>query len=204
MPNPQVQIDSSSWQIALSYPDAGHMAGITIMAGGTPLDGVWPHMDLIVDGQVVESWEVKNNPDLSEYKPYHYPVFLVPGEHTIGVEFTNDGCNDKEDRNLIIPYIKVNDSIINANDKRVQYIFTDGTIIGNDHDRSWMAWAGKLQFTMDIEHEEIPFIVEGSSMLYWFSTVGAMLMVDCIRSLTRFPLGSIFGCRIMRGTCMVV
>lgn len=79
---------------------------VTVRAYGSSAGGVPPNMDLIVDGQKLQSWAVSNA------APYAaQPVFTIAnlsaGAHVLSVGFTNDGAVGSEDRNLWVDNVRL-------------------------------------------------------------------------------------------------
>ncbi len=79
---------------------------LTIQARGTPAQGVWPHMVVMLDKKVIGETDVRSG----EWKPYPFTKDVQTGEYTLWVYFTNDFCLEKdvggekirEDRNLFV------------------------------------------------------------------------------------------------------
>ncbi|MEK9148662.1 MAG: carbohydrate-binding domain-containing protein, partial [Candidatus Desantisbacteria bacterium] len=118
----------------------------TIRAKGRADDGVFPIIQLRIDGQVIKEWFVSG-----EYKDYTTTVPLSEGEHKIDIAYPNDQdietyiytwqeikkswwgmkqtitthneSRDKviADRELTVDYIKINNETIEPGDKRVKY-----------------------------------------------------------------------------------
>jgi len=78
----------------------------TIQARGTPAQGVWPHMEVKLDDEIIGERDVTSG----EWKPYAFTKDVQRGKHTLSVYFTNDfhleknvgGKKIKEDRNLYV------------------------------------------------------------------------------------------------------
>ena len=83
---------------SVSIPAAGTYE-VVVRAYGSPLGGIWPLMELSVDGAAGETVTV----DSAVYTDYVFQVDLAPGAHTIGVSFLNDAYDPGvEDRNLYL------------------------------------------------------------------------------------------------------
>ena len=83
---------------SVSIPEAGTYE-VVVRAYGSPLGGIWPVMELSVNGSAGETVTV----DSVEYTDYVFQVDLTPGVHTIGISFLNDAWNPGvEDRNLYL------------------------------------------------------------------------------------------------------
>jgi GH35 family endo-1,4-beta-xylanase len=71
---------------------------LEVEAGGSPAAGVWPQMEVVVDGEVVATTEIKT-PDLQVST---FSLKLADGPHCVVVRFTNDFMTATEDRNLYV------------------------------------------------------------------------------------------------------
>jgi len=81
---------------------------IKIKAKGSPAGGLYPYMLVSLDGKLIGSAYV----DSAAPKAYSFALDMNGGIKVLGVSFTNDGSNIKEDRNLYIGearVIKVNE-----------------------------------------------------------------------------------------------
>lgn len=83
---------------------------LRFFAGGDLAGPEPPHMAVDVDGRRVTQFDVKV--PRSRPTSYELPVQLSPGEHTVGIAFTNDYYNLKDpkghqDRNLWLGYFEV-------------------------------------------------------------------------------------------------
>ncbi len=68
-----------------------------IFAGGTPLESVFPHVELKLDGEVIAEFDVRDQP----IAPYDLGSFIVSeGDHDVAIVFTNDAYDPPADRNL--------------------------------------------------------------------------------------------------------
>ena len=65
---------------------------------GDPAQGVWPDVNLVIDGSVVASTTVDSN----SYKTYTFTVNGYAGTHDLQIHFTNDYYLNGEDRNLYV------------------------------------------------------------------------------------------------------
>jgi len=71
---------------------------IKVEASGSPADGVYPYMLVSLDGKRIGSAYIDN----PEFKEYVFTANTDGGIKVLGITFTNDGGNDKEDRNLFV------------------------------------------------------------------------------------------------------
>ena len=76
---------------------------VVVRARGTPAQGGWPRMALVVDRQRRAQVAV-DRPDFADYT---FQAELTAGPHTIGVAFTNDLLTKTEDRNLYLDRITI-------------------------------------------------------------------------------------------------
>ena len=73
---------------------------VSVVASGDPAGGIWPIMEIRVDGVLVKTSTVSDD----VWLPYSTSVSLAAGTHTIQVTYTNDGSVDGNDRNLLVDY----------------------------------------------------------------------------------------------------
>lgn len=95
---------------------------VTIYAAGTAFGGVYPSMDLIVNGTAIASWsDIRGIPQLRVFNKY---TFVTPTKITsssqVRVSFTNDASGSKEDRNLRIDKIVI-DGVTYQSEARTTY-----------------------------------------------------------------------------------
>jgi hypothetical protein len=82
----------------ISIP-AGGTYELAVRAYGSPLGGIWPDMELSVDGVPGEMVTV----DSAEYTDYVFQIELTAGVHALEVSFLNDAWDPgTEDRNLYL------------------------------------------------------------------------------------------------------
>jgi tetratricopeptide (TPR) repeat protein len=94
------------WQGTVSAPvilKEGN-AKLTFRAMGTPAKGIWPHMVVKLDNEIIGEIDVKSE----KVKDYEFKKMVKPGEFNLSISFTNDAVTlDKngkmiEDRNLFV------------------------------------------------------------------------------------------------------
>jgi len=98
--------------------NAAPLANLVIYAKGTPVLGVFPTMQVWIDGALVQEFTV----DAASYSPYTVaPAKLGMAAHKVDVVFTNDAYRPDlgEDRNLFLQKVVANDQTINATDAGV-------------------------------------------------------------------------------------
>lgn len=71
---------------------------IKILANGTPAKGIWPHMVVKLDEEVIGEIDVKT----TGLKCYSFTTEVASGKRQLSIWFTNDYRTPKEDRNLFI------------------------------------------------------------------------------------------------------
>ena len=77
---------------------------VAVRAYGSPAEGGWPNMALLVDGQAQGSVTVGTK----EMADYSLQAEIAAGVHTIALAFTNDKIvSPKEDRNLYLATIEI-------------------------------------------------------------------------------------------------
>ena len=77
-----------------------------IVAGGTPLEKVYPRVQLAVDGRVAAEVQLS----APEFREYATVVRLAAGDHALAAAFVNDQQRGGEDRNLYLDAILVDTS----------------------------------------------------------------------------------------------
>ena len=76
---------------------------VTVVARGDPAAGIWPEMEVRVNGTLVMSLSVSRD----TWWPYAAAITLAQGAHTIEVRFTNDGNVNGDDRNLLVDFASI-------------------------------------------------------------------------------------------------
>ncbi|MBN1394806.1 MAG: endo-1,4-beta-xylanase [Pirellulales bacterium] len=76
---------------------------IVVRAAGSPAEGVWPEMALLVDGFPAATAAVSRD----EMTDYEFQVRIDAGDREIAAAFVNDRKTDGEDRNLYLVRITV-------------------------------------------------------------------------------------------------
>ncbi len=76
---------------------------LQISMKGDSAQGVWPEMELAIDGTVVATATVDSN----SYRVYEFNVGGYAGTHQVQIHFTNDYFVNGEDRNLYVEYATV-------------------------------------------------------------------------------------------------
>jgi hypothetical protein len=74
-----------------------------VLAGGTPLGGVYPQFELAIDGQVVGSQSLR----MQTEDIYLIEATVTPGVHQFSLSFVNDAYAPPEDRNLFVDKIDI-------------------------------------------------------------------------------------------------
>ncbi len=82
---------------------------IQILARGTKCDKVYPHMNVYVNNELVGSTFVSKHVQAYELKLDE--AVLIDD---LKLEYTNDGFNETEDRNLIVESVQVNEHVYSA------------------------------------------------------------------------------------------
>lgn len=104
------EIDGGAWNLwsngrvgqFLRIGRAGRYEAV-VRAAGSPAEGVWPEMALLVDGRPAATATVSSG----EMADYRLRAELAAGEHEIAVAFLNDRHTADEDRNLYLERIAV-------------------------------------------------------------------------------------------------
>lgn len=76
---------------------------LAVRTQGTELDGIFPHLDVLVDGRRVGELRLEG-PD---WQLLRLSIDVPAGEHTLGLRFTNDEWRPPADRNLTIAWLRV-------------------------------------------------------------------------------------------------
>lgn len=133
----------------LNVARAVSAAAITVTARGTPVSGIYPIMNVRVDGQVIGSFNVNS----STYAEYAMAVLAAPGvAHGVDVVFSNDAYRVPEDRNLIVQSLRVNATTLLPTASGVTYDRGAGNAAFDGVDviagQSGMWWNGALRFAV--------------------------------------------------------
>ncbi|MGD0090415.1 MAG: carbohydrate-binding domain-containing protein, partial [Planctomycetota bacterium] len=81
----------------------GGRYGIAVSAKGTPMENVWPMMEVAVDGEPVNMISVPS-PD---WMTVSAPCDLQKGSHTVKVSYINDASKPGEDRNMFVKQVDI-------------------------------------------------------------------------------------------------
>lgn len=76
---------------------------VTISAYGTPMGGVYPHMEVRAGGALIGAWDVTGSP-----ANYTTTTTADLTANNLRVYFTNDAYSSREDRNLMVLSLAVN------------------------------------------------------------------------------------------------
>ncbi len=77
--------------------------GIVVTARGTPMDNIWPMMDVAIDGETENLISVPDR----DWLTVSTPCEMRKGKHTLKVSFINDACNSGEDRNMYVKQVNI-------------------------------------------------------------------------------------------------
>lgn len=133
----------------ISYPPGVY--NITIKAKGSPANGVWPTMILVLDKTInLNTWTVAT----SDYQYFSVLANIPDGTHEIGIAFTNDYYDPatNQDRNLNVQYIVINGLTKFSSDSGVIYDLPNGDFstyfdgINTIPGQAQMSWNGALRF----------------------------------------------------------
>lgn len=78
--------------------DKAGLQSLLLKLGGTPLGGIYPRVEVFVDGRQVGSVQLRS----AGPEEHYLMAFIAAGEHLIGLRFANDAYSPPADRNLII------------------------------------------------------------------------------------------------------
>ena len=85
----------------LLFPGSGEWL-VKVRAWGSPCQGTWPEMALVLDGESVLQVTVNNR----QAKDYEFRLGVEAGAHKVTVAFLNDAMSNGEDRNLYLAQLK--------------------------------------------------------------------------------------------------
>ena len=75
---------------------------VKVRAWGSPCQGTWPEMALLLDGEQVQQTAVKDR----QARDYEFHLGVTAGAHKVTVAFLNDAMINGEDRNLYLARIE--------------------------------------------------------------------------------------------------
>lgn len=134
------------WNGALHFKHNLTPSPISIRARSQKTGNDWPHMQLWVNGGLIQTFNVNN----TNYIDYDINIPLRPGENRIDIVFNKDNFLPSDNRNLVIDSIQVNGTTIQAEGGGARAAYYDrGTlfdgldIIPGQED---MTWNGVLRF----------------------------------------------------------
>jgi len=122
---------------------------VTVTAYGAPKSGVWPKLDLLVDGRIVQSTFVNTTGP----KRYSFDIDLPDGQSPVlGIGYANDTTG----RNLYVTQVELDGRIMRPTDPGVR--FDRGALDGHDMmaGRGDMIWNGTLLFPLPKQVSAIP------------------------------------------------
>ena len=100
--------NSSALSKVHSFDPGPQLHGIGVYARGTPAGGIWPKMRLRVDGAIQGPiQEVTVGTSYYNLYLFFYTAPTTIGNHTMRIEYTNDGIVNGVDRNLHIDGISL-------------------------------------------------------------------------------------------------
>jgi hypothetical protein len=76
---------------------------LAVRAQGTPVEDVYPHLDVLLDGRRVGEMQLTG----PGWQVLRLPFDATAGEHTLGLRFTNDLYRPPADRNLTIAWLRI-------------------------------------------------------------------------------------------------
>ena len=77
--------------------------GIAVTAKGTPMDNVWPMMDVTLDGNPVDRISVPSRTWITVSAPCE----MRKGAHMVKISFINDASKPGEDRNMFVKQVDI-------------------------------------------------------------------------------------------------
>jgi hypothetical protein len=84
------------------------LSKIQVLAAGTPSQGVYPLLNLVINGNKVATFEnIQGNPATRTFQEFSYTT-ATPIKGTVKLEYTNNGAANGEDRNAFVDKIIVN------------------------------------------------------------------------------------------------
>lgn len=149
---------------------------VSIKAKGSSLGGVWPTMQLRVNGVAVQSWTV-NSANWANYTATL--ASPVDGDDLVDVHFTNDDyIPGGEDRNLIVESVAVGGQTIPADNRAVSYdiiqvpggeLYDERNLYASD---GWMWFTGALRLTERYQYDSIGNLVNKADLAMTYGSTG--------------------------------
>ena len=90
------------------WPSTNLTDTLNIRARGTPAAGMWPIMQVLVDGILVGTTEVNS----TVFADYRFAVPPMAAGRKVDVAFTNDAMINGEDRNLHVAYLTTGSTVL--------------------------------------------------------------------------------------------
>jgi len=98
---------------------------ITVRAAGTPVNNVYPNLELKIKGQTVNTFNnVAGNPATRQFQNLEYTANGVVAAKDISVHFTNDQSSQNEDRNVMIDSLQINAQVYQT---ETEATYSDGS-----------------------------------------------------------------------------
>ena len=77
--------------------------GVAVTAKGTPMDDVWPMMDVSLDGEPIDIISIPSR----NWITVSAPCEIRKGAHTVKISFINDASKPGEDRNMFVKQVDI-------------------------------------------------------------------------------------------------
>lgn len=91
--------------LTTSHEFTGGETTLVVHARGSVAGGTWPHMVVKVGSTTVDELDV----DAEDWTEYEFELDAPAGEQEISIEFTNDGAEGEQDRNLYIDKVEIDE-----------------------------------------------------------------------------------------------
>lgn len=126
---------------------------VLVTAKGTPAAGVYPDMELHVDGAVVQRVTVNASSDTAY--PFTVTPAISPGAK-VDVVFVNDGVINGQDRNLWVESVTLQGKTLKPTDADV--VYDRWELDGRDviAGQTGMWWSGALRFAAPMAADDVP------------------------------------------------
>ena len=99
---------SATMPLQGAWPQPNLTDTLSIRARGTPAAGVWPVMQVLVDGILVGTAEVNS----TVFADHRFAVPPMAAGRKVDVAFTNDATANGEDRNLYLAYLTTGNTVL--------------------------------------------------------------------------------------------
>src|SRR5690606_23131058 len=127
------------------------LSNITITAAGNPAGNIYPRMDVLIDGNVVKTYEVRGNASASQFQTFSftYPHRIHISQLTLSYNNDGDSVPAGQDRDLRVDKVRLDgvDYQVEASDTYSVGSWSSSNGCGGGYKQSeWLHCNGSFSF----------------------------------------------------------